>query len=227
MTVIRVKHENNYVVLHKEILNNSEISLKAKGFWAFCMSKPDNWEFHVNQLEKTLKEGKEAIYSTIKELIKFGYITRHAIKDKNGRFVAVTYEIYETSQLKKILPHRENPDADNPPLLSNDLTNPPRPPAMGGSFPQRGTAAKQRPREKEKKKKVPQKKVAIDKKPPTKEECFKLYEDNYRFAYEMELFEPEHFDPKHYLKMEALIFYEDYKQEKIINRKSDRRTGKG
>lgn len=114
MSVIRVKkHLENYVILHKEILENAEISLKSKGLWAFCMAKPDDWEFHVEQLEKTLKEGEKALYSALEELIEFGYVKRVQGKGPKGRFQATDYEIFETSQLKKCLPHRPFGDADN------------------------------------------------------------------------------------------------------------------
>ena len=41
---------------------------------AFLLSKPDNWEINVQNLIKQSKDGKEAVYSAINELITFGYI---------------------------------------------------------------------------------------------------------------------------------------------------------
>ncbi len=129
MTVIRIKkHETKFVVLQKEILENPKISLKSKGLWAFCMAKPDNWEFHVKQLADTLKEAKDSIGSAIKELEQFGYCRKIQIKDSKGKFLPFDYEIYETSQLKKCLPQQDFPLADypvpeNPQLIKNDLSN--------------------------------------------------------------------------------------------------------
>lgn len=125
MSVIRVNHERNYVVLQKECLENSNISLKAKGLWAYCLSKPDHWEFHINQLVDSVKEGRDSIRSAMEELIKYGYCIRTQNKDDLGKWTTVDYEIFETSQLKKCLPRTGFPQTgfpltDNPPLVSND-----------------------------------------------------------------------------------------------------------
>ncbi len=137
MSVIRIKHERNYVVLQKEMLENPNISLKAKGLWAYCLSKPDNWEFHITQLVSAVKEGRDFVRNAIDELIEFGYCIRIQNKDKFGKWTTVDYEIFETSQLKKSLPQTcfpltDDPLAANPPLLSNDshqvlINNPPPP----------------------------------------------------------------------------------------------------
>lgn len=135
MSVIRVKkHESNFVVLYKEILENPEISLKAKGLWAFCMSKPDDWVFEIAQLQRTLKEGEKALISAIDELIQFGYCFRVQPRGEKGMFEEVDYEIYELSQLKESLHSLKEslPEpglraagyrvADNAPILNNKKT---------------------------------------------------------------------------------------------------------
>jgi len=140
VTVVRVKKTDNFVTLYKACLQDTSISLKAKGFWAYCMGQPDDWTFHVSQLATVLKEGEDAIYSAIKELIENGYCKRIQ-NNINGKFQTVDYEISEIpEEFKKRLPRRafpdaEDPDAGNPELLSIDpLLNieeriKPRPPA--------------------------------------------------------------------------------------------------
>jgi hypothetical protein len=125
MSVVRIKKTENYVVLSKQALENPKLSLKAKGLWAYCMGKPDNWEFHLIQLQKTFIEGRRAISGAIEELIQQGYCIRIQNKDENGRWTTVDYEIFETSQLKESLPESrfvraENALAQNVHLLSNE-----------------------------------------------------------------------------------------------------------
>jgi hypothetical protein len=122
MAVKRIPHSRNYVVLQKEVLEDSNLSLKAKGLWAYCMAKPDDWSFHLIQLATVLKEGITAIRSTIKELIENGYCKRIQSKTSNGRFDSYDYEILE---IKEILPQSGFPNAAkasvvNPTLLSKD-----------------------------------------------------------------------------------------------------------
>jgi hypothetical protein len=124
MSVIRIKHDKNYVCIHKGALEDPNLSFKAKGLWTYCMSKPNDWEFHVNHLTTVSKDGEDAIYSAIKELIEYGYMKKIQA-NVGGKFQSVDYEVYETPQLKKSLPHRDFPDAGfpdagNPALVSND-----------------------------------------------------------------------------------------------------------
>jgi hypothetical protein len=73
-----------------QIINNmfedSSISLKAKGFIGYCLTKPESWKFHVSYLSQQLKEGEKAIYSTIDECIENGYAIRYQKRKENGDF---------------------------------------------------------------------------------------------------------------------------------------------
>ena len=124
MSVIRIKKTENYVVIHKGVLEDPRLSFKAKGLWAYCMSRPDDWTFHVNHLATISKDGEDSVYSAIKELELHGYVKK-VQAHVGGRFQKVDYEIFETSQIQIILPQREKQEAVkqepvNPALLSID-----------------------------------------------------------------------------------------------------------
>lgn len=125
MTVLRVRKTENFVILHKGALEDPNLSFKAKGLWAYCLSRPDDWVFHVKHLSTVSQDGEDAVYSAIKELQEAGYI-RKIQTQANGRFQKVDYEIYEIPiEIQKILPLRDFPDAvfpdaENPALLSID-----------------------------------------------------------------------------------------------------------
>ena len=118
-TIFRTaKRENPYAQIDKTVLNDQRLSWKAKGLMAFLLSKPDNWEINVQNLIRQSTDGKEAVYSGIKELGNFGYIVR--VESRNqGRFARIEYLIYENPQL--INP--QNP-ADFPTGLPNSYTHP-------------------------------------------------------------------------------------------------------
>lgn len=125
MTVIRVQKDKNnpYFILNRGFLEDPTISLKLKGFLAFCLSKPDHWKFHVRHLVIVLKENKDSIYSVINEGIEHGYIERNLQKMK-GKFDSVDYVIHET-KIQKIITVSGNPDAvipvlENPTIVIND-----------------------------------------------------------------------------------------------------------
>lgn len=125
MSVIRVNHQKDYVVINKKVLEDPVLSFKAKGLWAYCMSRPDHWQFHVSHLSTVSKDGEDAIYSALKELEKNGYLKK-VQKNENGKFGPVDYEISENKEDIEKTPLRDfpeavNPHAGNPALVSNDI----------------------------------------------------------------------------------------------------------
>lgn len=125
MTVVRVKQPSGFTIISNSVLENPNLSFKAKGLWAYCMSKPDNWNFHVSHLATVSQEGKNAVYSALKELEKEGIVEK-VQENTRGKFGPVDYVIYPYSkEIQIILPLRdfpqtEKPHAENPPLVSTD-----------------------------------------------------------------------------------------------------------
>ena len=101
MSIIRIKHnkENPFVQLNKKGLWDEDLSLKATGLWARCLSRPDNWTFNISEMIKSSKEGKRAIYSAIDELIAHGYVVRVQVSIRNDTgqygFQKVEYHFFE------------------------------------------------------------------------------------------------------------------------------------
>lgn len=150
MSIVRIIHnrENPYVTLNKAALWNQNLSLKATGLWARCLSRPDDWSFNVIEMARNMKEGRRAIYGAIDELIKEGYAIRleHYEKNNIGKFIGggveyIFFEFKPTEEEKQ--KHIEEfkksfrqcgfgnchyGDSRNSTLLSNECTNPPNPP---------------------------------------------------------------------------------------------------
>ncbi len=127
--IFRTVKNAHYVCIHKGFLEDKNLSFRAKGLLAYCLGKPDNWEFHVSHLQNVSTEGRDAVYSAIKELMKSGYIIRTVSRVK-GKFERGHYEIYETPQKIEKEPVPENPDMveplpGNPDTVKPDTANPP------------------------------------------------------------------------------------------------------
>jgi hypothetical protein len=123
MSVIRVSHQKNYVViLNDTVLTDPNLSFKAKGLWAYCMSKPDDWIFNVGHLMTVSKEKRDSVYSAINELVDAGYIKKIQRKEK-GKFINYDYEVYEIKIILPLpgFPDTDKPDTENPPLLSIEV----------------------------------------------------------------------------------------------------------
>lgn len=142
MSVIKVKILKGFTILANAVLENPRLSFKAKGLWAYCMSRPDDWEFHVEHLATVSKEKKRAIYAALEELILEGLVIKSQANKKKGErkgqegFAPVEYTIYPLPQavpeeIKKKIAQRRFARAQKSTLIRTDLNKkgtPPLPP---------------------------------------------------------------------------------------------------
>jgi len=133
LAIYRIKKKDNYVVLDKGFLHEKTLSWQAKGLLAYMLSLPNDWEFNMNDLKNRSKNGRDATYRIMKELIEAGYVTRVENRD-GGKFGKVEYIVYEVKQSPRTEnpdtvtpytenPYTENPYPENPTLLNNNTTN--------------------------------------------------------------------------------------------------------
>jgi hypothetical protein len=76
----------HFVQLLNSMFEDPKLSLKSKGFIGYCLTKKEDWRFHVSHLSCVLKEKERAIYSTINECIEHGYAIRYQPHKENGEF---------------------------------------------------------------------------------------------------------------------------------------------
>lgn len=127
--IIRKKNEN-YTIISNVILRDSRITLKSKGLMALVMSLPPNWDFTIRGLISIVREGRDAIYASIKELRQYGYCDVIVCRDERGKLLGNDYVFYEEPQLAEgndspytEKPYTENPDTDNPTQINKEENN--------------------------------------------------------------------------------------------------------
>jgi len=74
--------KKNFTQIPNKLLNDNDLSLKAKGLYAFMQSKPQGWAFHLNGMQSQLKESRGTIIGIINELTRKGYLQK--IKTTKG-----------------------------------------------------------------------------------------------------------------------------------------------
>lgn len=114
-TIIRVEKNREFVVMSNKFLRNKEMSLKAKGLLALCLSLPEDWDYSMNGLVSICKENITAVRSALKELEEHGHLKINKTKNTKGRF-EYEYVIYET-------PHIENLPMENLPMETLPVEN--------------------------------------------------------------------------------------------------------
>ena len=91
----------NFTMIPNWLINNHEISLKAKGLFIFLASKPNNFNFSAEGLSKLNKEGITSIKNCLQELENNGLLTRKKIKDNNNRFIGIEYILTDNPSNEK------------------------------------------------------------------------------------------------------------------------------
>lgn len=123
MNIITRKRNSNYTTISNVFLRDIRLSCKAKGILAVIMGLPDDWDFSIRGILSITKEGRDAVYSAIKELKDYGYCEVSEQKDNNGKFKGYSYCFSDEALLQ---PYPENPYPENP-LPENPLPeNPPQ-----------------------------------------------------------------------------------------------------
>jgi hypothetical protein len=99
-TIKRAKHskENPYYLSLRETAQDAGISYQALGLLTHLLSLPDDWEVRVKTLvRKAKKNGRDFVYSAIKELCDAGYMTpRSKYRNERGHWVWGPYYVYES-----------------------------------------------------------------------------------------------------------------------------------
>lgn len=131
---MKLKIDESFGVAPNSLLNNEEISLKAKGLFVYIQSKPDGWNFSAEKIALSHKDGLGSIISALKELEDFGYLIRRKSHGERGRWEQI-YELClplveksgEKVPLEQISPSVDFPQTDNPrtenPFTVNHINN--------------------------------------------------------------------------------------------------------
>jgi len=93
---INFKKDNiPFTQVANEVLNDINLTFKAKGLYAFLYSKPEGWDFAIDRIKLQSKEERRAINTGLQELEENGYLLRK--RQTSGRVVYIL-----KSQMSKI-----------------------------------------------------------------------------------------------------------------------------
>ena len=113
MSKIRLKrYRAGFTIISNKMLQDKNLSLKAKGLMCQMYSYPDSWDFSVEGLIACVKEGESAIRAALAELEEAKYLRRTKIRDEKGQYNDVLYELFPE------IPSEDNPSVENP-LVDN------------------------------------------------------------------------------------------------------------
>jgi len=96
-SIIRIQKnkDNPYAMIDKRIFSNADLSWKAKGLLGYLLSRPDNWKIIIADLVKQSTDGRDSVYSGLRELINARYIIGERKRKERGRYSAYEYIVLE------------------------------------------------------------------------------------------------------------------------------------
>lgn len=109
-TIIRAPRRNRYLVLDQRIIDDTRLSWAARGMLAYLLSRPDNWEVRVKDLQRRGNLGRDGTYKLISDLRSTGYVEFQQARDARGCIRGGSYIVREIPNP----PHPESPDTDMP-----------------------------------------------------------------------------------------------------------------
>ena len=86
------KPNQGWAWIPNTILQNKNLTLKAKGLWAYLNSKPEGWDFSAERIAAEQADGREAVKSALRELENAGLLVR-TITSKGYATFETTYEL--------------------------------------------------------------------------------------------------------------------------------------
>ena len=96
MSIIRVERMSQpYTMIANATLQDTSISLEARGLLTYLLSKPDTWTVVVTWLQTEMNVGREKLNRIIKELENAGYIETRIVRD-GGQFAQYERIVHES-----------------------------------------------------------------------------------------------------------------------------------
>lgn len=125
MRVEKMKR-SGFTIINNGVLNNTQLSWKAKGLFAYLWSQSDSWDFYEVEVLKHSTDGRASLRAGLKELEEHGYLKRYRNRDDKGilresKWILSEQPMFDFPKLDK--PTLDYPTLDNRTLTSTNQNN--------------------------------------------------------------------------------------------------------
>ena len=120
MKVEKIRRKG-FTVISNDVLNNTALSWKAKGLFAYLWSQSDLWDFYEVEVLKHSTDGRASLRAGLKELEEHGYLKRYRNRDDKGILRESKWILSEQPMID--FPKLDKPTLDYPTLDNRTLTN--------------------------------------------------------------------------------------------------------
>jgi hypothetical protein len=103
MNTFRNNIKCNFSIIPNSVIQDDELSDRARFLFCYMATKPDDWQFYQKPLAKALGYSLETLRKYLDELLESGWLMRETRRGERGRFDTYDYTLLES-------PYRKNPD---------------------------------------------------------------------------------------------------------------------
>jgi hypothetical protein len=97
MSVVRRRHNGNFVTVPNRVLEDKRLSLEAKGLLCWLLARPNDWTFKLALIGPLLGIGRDKTEKLFRTLIDAGFVDR--IQERTeGRWGPVEYVVFDGPQ---------------------------------------------------------------------------------------------------------------------------------
>ena len=97
------KREDPFSRIPKTILDDPELSWKAKGILAYLLGKPTGWKVRVKDICNKSTDGESSVRAGLNELRDKGYAKLEETRDERRRIVEWTWKIADSPVFREIV----------------------------------------------------------------------------------------------------------------------------
>lgn len=72
--IIHRLNRKNYTTVSNEVVDDARLSYEALGLLTYLLSRPEDWQVHIDQLRERVKIGRDKLYRIVGELQAAGYM---------------------------------------------------------------------------------------------------------------------------------------------------------
>lgn len=115
ITIVRKAKKSKYSIISNSVMQDMNLSWKAKGILCYLLHLPDDWKINLIHLEKQATDGIESLKSGFKELKESGYIEHDTLREK-GKIIGHLWIVHEEPiNITEKPSHNEcEPEAEKP-----------------------------------------------------------------------------------------------------------------
>jgi hypothetical protein len=97
MSVVRRRHNGNFVTVPNRVLEDKRLSLEAKGLLCWLLARPNDWTFKLALIGPVLEIGRDKTEKLFRQLIETGFVDR--IQERtDGKWGPVEYVVFDEPQ---------------------------------------------------------------------------------------------------------------------------------